>query len=298
MVIPAGAQVFITGLEGFTGRYLAAQLRRRDVRVSGIGLHGDPAQGVYAIDLRNQPALDRLMAELQPDHVVHLAARAFVDDRDLAEVYGVNIAGTRNLLHALAHAPRPPSQVILASSGAVYGNAPGMLDESAPLNPGNDYAISKMAMEHVARLWSDRLPITLARPFNYTGVGQDAKYVIPKIIAHFRRRAPRIELGNLDVWRDYSDVRAVTDAYIGLLGAGQPYRAVNICSGQETSLREIIDICEHLSGHQIEVAVNPAFVRANEVVRLCGDNRLLRQILPGWTPIALEQTLRWMLEAV
>lgn len=298
MVIPAGSHVFITGLHGFTGRYLARELTRREVRVSGLGSKDDPANDVHRVDLRDQDALARCLSALQPDYVVHLAARAFVGDRDAAEVYAVNVIGTRNLLQALTALPQRPRRVLVASSGAVYGNADtGVLCETAPLRPGNDYAISKLAMEHVARLWSEQLPITLVRPFNYTGVGQDRKYLIPKIVDHFRTRAPRIELGNLEVWRDYSDVRAVIDAYVGLLGSDEPCEVVNICSGQETSLREIIDICQSLSGHTIEVAVNPAFVRTNEVTRLHGDNRRLRSILPEWAPIPLEATIAWMLDA-
>ena len=206
---------------------------------------------------------------------------------------------TRHLLAALAQLPQPPARVLLASSANVYGNQTGgMLDESTPPQPANDYAVSKLAMEHMARLWMARLPITIVRPFNYTGVGQSADFLLPKIVAHFRRRAASIELGNLDVWRDFSDVRAVADAYCRLLDAPAAVGAtVNVCSGQSHSLREVIAMAEQITGHALAVQVNPAFVRANEVKTLLGNPARLHTLIGAdWANPLLQDTLRWMLE--
>jgi nucleoside-diphosphate-sugar epimerase len=294
----AGAHVLVTGLQGFTGRYLGAALRAAGARVSGTGRRDDEDAGVRAIDLRDAAALAAFCAETAPSHVAHLAARPFVGDSDVAAIYAVNVVGTRNLLAGLAALPVPPHAVLLTSSGAVYGTSEGaVFSENAPPVPGNDYAISKLAMEHTARLFMDRLPITIARPFNYTGCGQEPIYLIPKIVDHFRRRAPRIELGNLDVSRDFSDVRAVAAAYVGLLSTGRAGMTVNICAMRETALRDIVALCADLSGHRMDLAVNPAFVRQNEVRRLMGDNGRLRGLLPNWAPIALEDTLDWMLSS-
>ena len=170
-----------------------------------------------------------------------------------------------------------------------------MLDEQTPPAPANDYAVSKLAMEYMARLWCDRLPIVIARPFNYTGVGQAENFLLPKIVSHFHRKADTIELGNLDVWRDFSDVRAVVQAYRGLIEARPLGQTVNVSSGHTHSLREVIAKCTAITGHSIEVQVNPAFVRANEVKTLCGDNARLRGLVPGWQTPSLDETLGWML---
>ncbi|WP_137984288.1 GDP-mannose 4,6-dehydratase, partial [Pseudomonas viridiflava] len=92
-------------------------------------------------------------------------------------------------------------------------------------------------------LWHARLPLVITRPFNYTGVGQAENFLLPKIVSHFTQRESTIELGNLDVWRDFSDVRAVTSAYRGLLEARPLGKTLNVCSGVTHSLREVIEMC-------------------------------------------------------
>ena len=218
-------RVLETGLGGFTGRYVQAALEQRGWEVWGLGVQPAPAgaQRYLQADLLDGAALAHAVAQASPQAVIHLAAIAFVGHGDANAFYRVNLLGTRHLLAALAALPRPPARVLLASSANVYGNqTEGMLDESTPPQPANDYAVSKLAMEHMACLWAAHLPITIVRPFNYTGVGQPADFLLPKIVAHFRRRADRIELGNLDVWRDFSDVRAVADAYSRLIPLGRP----------------------------------------------------------------------------
>jgi len=170
------------------------------------------------------------------------------------------------------------------------------LNEKVPPAPANDYAVSKLAMEHMASLWKERLPIITTRPFNYTGVGQSEKFLLPKIVDHFRRRAAVIELGNIEVARDFQDVRFVANAYCRLLDADAVGQVVNICSGSAYSLTEVIRMMEEIAGYQIEVRVNPAFVRANEVARLVGSNRKLHELIGSLNIIPLQQTLRWMYE--
>lgn len=294
----AGKRALITGIHGFTGCYMAAELEANGYQVFGLGSHAGDEPGYHQVDLADAPALRALLASIQPDVVVHLAALAFVGHGDANAFYQVNLIGTRNLLEAIAACGKSPDCVLLASSANVYGNASaGMLDEAAAVAPANDYAVSKLAMEFMASLWLERLPIVIARPFNYTGVGQADNFLLPKIVAHFRRKAEKIELGNLDVWRDFSDVRAVVRAYRGLLEARPLGQTVNVCSGQARSLRDVIAMCQALTGHELPVEVNPAFVRANEVKTLCGDASRLRTLLGGWETVPLEDTLRWMLVA-
>lgn len=288
----AGRRVLITGASGFTGRYVIGRLREDGWEVVQLSVPGEAASGT--VNLLDRDALRASLQRLQPHAVVHLAAISFVAHGDAEEIYRVNVVGTRNLLEALAELPVPPSHVLLASSANVYGNAGGVLDEQAPLAPQNDYAVSKMAMEAMAQLWGERLPITIVRPFNYTGVGQSERFLIPKIVSHFQRRADVIELGNIDVSRDFYDVRQVAQVYARLLTLPASGEVYNVCSGVEWSLSQVIDTLRDLSGHDIKVQINPAFVRANEVKSLRGSNEKLDSVLGGLPSFDFSSTLNWM----
>jgi nucleoside-diphosphate-sugar epimerase len=279
-------RVLVTGLKGFTGRHLKSELEAYGHSVVGL-----------QCDLTDPKAVAAEVATVQPEAVAHLAGVAFVGHGDANAFYGVNLIGTRNLLEALSqHAPDVRS-ILLASSANVYGNrSEGVLSEDSTPDPVNDYAVSKLAMEHMANLWVENLPLFIVRPFNYTGVGQDEKFLIPKIISHFREKKAVIELGNLEVWRDFGDVRTVANAYRQLLEKCPIGETINICTGQTHTLREIIALCENITGHSIEIQVNPEFVRANEVRVLAGDNTCLTATIGDRQIYSLEETLRWMLQ--
>jgi nucleoside-diphosphate-sugar epimerase len=151
-------------------------------------------------------------------------------------------------------------------------------------------------MEHMAKTFSDRLPIVITRPFNYTGVGQGGQFLIPKLVDHYACKAMRIELGNLQVEREFNDVRMVCNAYLALLNQGQPGEAYNVCTGQTYTLQNVLNILTTVTGHKPDVQVNPAFVRANEVHRLCGNPNKLTTCTGPLSVYELSDTLQWMLE--
>ena len=301
MTVPSERPLaLLTGARGFTGCHLRGELERAGYRVLGVVQETAAGAGEIALDLRDRDAVLRALAPLAPAVVVHLAGIAQVAHGDAAALYQTNLLATRHLLEALAQGATLPRAVLLASSGNVYGNCGAeVLDESMAPRPANDYAVSKLAMEHMARLWMERLPIVIARPFNYTGVGQGEDFLLPKIVGHFRRGARVIELGNLHVARDFSDVREVVRCYRGLLDAPAAIgRTLNVCSGTLTALDEVLALMRDIAGYAIEVRVNPAFVRGQEVARLRGSNAHLRAVLgdaPGGIP--LRETLCWMFAA-
>lgn len=295
-----GVTVLVTGSEGFTGRYVASALAGRGYRVVGMDFVDRPGAPDYLrVDITDKGQVADAIASLRPRAVVHLASVAFVGNTDTRAMYLINVVGTRHLLEALAASGAGDKGVILAGSANIYGRheGGGAIAETAPANPMNDYAISKLAMEHTARLWSDCLPIAVTRPFNYTGVGQSELFLIPKIVAHFVRRSEYIELGNLDVSRDFSDVRFVAEAYAGLLAAEPWGRSVNICSGRSHSLQAILAMCEEISGHRVEVRQRRDLMRDNEIKDLRGDASLLESLgaVRGAPSPPLRETLRWMI---
>lgn len=295
----SSARILVTGLEGFTGRYVGAELRHAGYEVFGLSSKAD-GDTDNLVDLLDANALAQVVEKIRPQAVIHLAAIAFVAHGDTDAIYRTNIMGTRNLLSALASLPERPARVLLASSANVYGHAQGCegpLDELTALDPVNDYAVSKLAMEYMARTWAERLPVLFSRPFNYTGVGQSPQFLIPKIVDHFRRGERRIELGNMDVWREFADVRAVAWAYRRLLETHNEEDTFNICTGVTYSLREVIAMMQEIAGYSIEVSVNPAFVRSNEVQRLQGNGARLQARIGMLPSYSLRDTLRWMYQA-
>lgn len=296
------SRILVTGVDGFTGRHLTELLAKEGHEVIGISHSAitmpiEGLAGSHVGDLTDAHALNDILAKVRPDKVAHLAAIAFVSHGIVEDIYRTNVVGTRNLLEAIS-ATGGVEAVLLASSANIYGNrVSGAIDETVTPDPINDYAVSKLAMEFVARLYQDALPIIIARPFNYTGVGQATNFVIPKIVDHVRRKATTIELGNLDVARDFSDVRDVVLAYSMLLAdraaIGQVF---NICSGEAHSLRDVIAMIRDISSHDFEITVNPSFVRQNEVKILWGDRSKIEKMTGRRPTHLLHDTLRWMLD--
>lgn len=294
-------RVLITGVEGFTGRYVADLLARQGYEVHGTAHDGTSRDKtrtavLHSADLRDAERLTSLVKAIKPDCIIHLAAIAFVAHGDIDSIYATNVVGTRNLFAAADRLSSPP-RMLLASSANVYGNlVGGAISETATPDPVNDYAVSKLASEYVARLYRDRMAITIARPFNYTGVGQSLQFLVPKIVDHVKRKEAVIELGNIAVARDFSDVRDVASAYEALISnveaIGQTY---NICSGRAYSLDEVIRRIKRISGHDFAVRQNPAFMRQNEVDVLWGDRSKLAALTGEAPRFDLDETLAWML---
>jgi nucleoside-diphosphate-sugar epimerase len=282
-------KILLTGADGFTGRPFAKQAAAAGHEVAAL-----------RADLTDEVAVLEEVMAIEPDAVVHLAAISFVGHADQAAFYSVNVLGTTNLLDALVQLPRPPRRVLLASSANIYGNSEqSPLQETQPPAPVNHYAMSKLAMEYMSRTYIGRLNLIVTRPFNYTGPGQDPNFVIPKLAKHFAARAPSVSLGNLDVEREFNDIRLVCDAYLLLLAYGEPGEAYNVCSGKPYTLRHVIETFEQLTGHRMKVEIDPRFVRPNEVHRLCGNPDKLNRVasangIPLETP-SLRETLQSML---
>lgn len=278
-------KLLVTGADGFTGQHFVASARACGHEVVAL-----------QANLNDRDALIQEVAQVVPEAVVHLAAISFVGHADVSAFYDVNVIGTLNLLDALAALAQPPRSVLLASSANVYGNCEqSPITEAQPPAPVNHYAMSKLAMEYMARTYLDRLPSFFVRPFNYTGPGQAESFVIPKLVAHFARRAAAVELGNLDVEREFNDVRFVCEAYLQLLQKAKPGEVYNVCSGKPVTLKAVLALLSQITGHQLQVKVNPAFVRNNEVHRLCGSPAKLVGVVGGVTSPSLSDTLGWML---
>ena len=288
-------KALITGISGFTGTYLAADLSAAGYDVYGTSLHTTSDEKIFNVDLCDFKSLRNLIVRISPDVVFHLAAISFVNHENKEEIYRTNIIGTRNLLASLSEIKKIPDSVLLVSSANVYGsNSQGVVLESTLPSPVNDYAVSKLAMEYLAKIWEDKLPIFIVRPFNYTGIGQALDFVIPKIVEHYKQGCGEIELGNIDIARDFLDVRSVVKYYRKLIELAPTGKTINICSGKSTSIRDVLKMMRKIAGYEIEVNINTSFIRQKDIKSLCGSNQLLSNLVGENSPIGLSETLEWM----
>ncbi len=286
-------RILLTGGGGFLGRYLGPRLAAQGAELLTTSLQA--RAGVVALDLSDASACAALLADWQPQCIVHLAAQAFVGHGCEEDFYRVNVLATDHLLKAALQLPQAP-YVLVCSSANVYGRAAvDCIDESCPVQAINHYAISKLAMEYRLQAYTDRLPVAVVRPFNFTGPGQSRDFLVAKLVHHFAHREAAVSLGNLQVARDFSDVRDVAAA-VALLVEGRHTGLFNIASGTATPLLTIWDTLVELCAHRPRLLVDPALVRHDEIPRLCGDATRLRQ-RTGWQArIPLRQTLADMLQ--
>ena len=280
-------RALITGGTGFAGAHLAEHCRAEGDDVTAVAR----ATGVDLLDPR---ATRQAVADAGPDVVYHLAARAHVGRawEDPAGTLHDNLAMTSNLFDAV-RAEAPGATVVAVSSGEVYGRPLALpMTEDLPPRPQNPYAVSKAAVDLVARYTVDvhDLRVIVPRAFNHSGPGQEPIYAI----ASFARQAaagPRIVTGNPDARRDYTDVRDVVRAYRMLAAGGEAGEVYNVCSGRTASAAELVAELGEQTGQTIEHVVDPALVRAHEVMEVRGSAAKLNAAT-GWTPeIPLEQTL-------
>lgn len=285
--------VLITGLSGFTGKHLAESLTQAGWRIAGLGGKRLACEFDHLdADLNDTERLSAWIKQVQPSHVIHLAALAHVTGSDALSFYRVNVLGTESLLNAIKEAEVIVEKVIIASSANIYGNAiTSPISESNEPQPVNHYAQSKLTMETLVRKWFSRMPILVVRPFNYTGPGQSESFVFSKIVGAFARGEKELRLGNLDVSRDLSDVGFVVEAYSRLLTSDQCSQFINICSGRSISLLSVIDEMAQIAGYRPTIIVDPAFVREDEVKELYGSPAKLFDVVGEIDVPSLHDTL-------
>lgn len=281
-------RLLLTGGSGFVGQVLCGLVER------------EPAYNLQQcapslrMELRERESLLQGIEETRPDYVIHLAAQSFIPRalENPGETLEINLMGTLNLLEALRRA-KFRGRMLYIGSGDEYGLIEASklpVREDHPLRPRNPYAVSKAAAEMLCSQWAltEKMDIVMARPFNHIGPGQDERFAISAFarqLAEVRlgRKPARIEVGNLDVSRDFSDVEDVGRAYLLLLRKGRSGNVYNVCSGKEYRLKELLTKLVELAGVDVEIVIDPARQRPAEQIRMVGDCRRLRDHT-GWKP--------------
>lgn len=272
-------KVLITGIDSFTGKHLAKYLENVGYDIYGTSLN-TKGHKKYKCDISKKEDILNAISEVRPDYLIHLSGISFAAHGSLEDFYIVNTIGTTNILDSILELDLDIKKVILASSATIYGNqGVEVLDETLCPKPANHYGASKYSMECLSQGYFSKLPIIITRPFNYTGLGQAEHFLIPKIVKHFKEVKKDIELGNLDVSREFNSVEYVCEVYKRLIECDKHSEVVNICSNNGIKLLDIIDEMNQLAGYSINVKVNPQFVRKDEIKILTGSTKKLYSMI-------------------
>jgi nucleoside-diphosphate-sugar epimerase len=291
-------RILITGINGFTGVYLERRLQSEGYEVYGTVIDEPLKASHRRCDITHFEEIEAVIAEIEPEYVIHIAGISFPAEKNASLIYDVNVIGSDNLLRALKTQTQRPQKVILASSAAVYGNQDAaVLDETMCPHPVNHYGCSKLSMEHIAANYFEDFDTIITRPFNYTGIGQEKHFLIPKIVSHFKEKKRKIELGNLDVAREFNDIDYIVDCYSKLLRSDARSLSVNLASNHPVKLLDVIETMNEIAGYRIEVAVNPLFVRENEIPSLSGSTERLASLIDLDNRETLHKTLQTMYDA-
>jgi GDP-4-dehydro-6-deoxy-D-mannose reductase len=310
-------RALLTGISGFVGGHLTEHLVAEGDLVVGLCTSGRwPADLAHlARQARIEPfdiledgeaKLADLIRRKQPEVIYHLAAQSNPQASlaDPRATWALNFWGSFNLLEALKLSGQNP-RVVLVSSGVCYGNPPPELipvTEDCPLRPNNPYAASKAAVDllGIQHYLTHGSHVVVVRPFNHAGPRQSPRYVLAALAQQVAMveagRLPRVEVGNVDVIRDFTDVRDVVRAYRLLAAAGGPGEIYNLGSGSGTRIADAIEHLRSLANVPIEVHVDPAKVRPVDQPMLVADASKLRAAV-GWEPqYSIQKTLADMLD--
>lgn len=304
-------RLLVTGAGGFAGRWVVEAAHAAGHTVHGLVRAGAAAPALPATihqgDVADDAAMMRLVTEIAPEGIVHLAALSEpgVAEADPTRAYRVNVGGTLALLGAVrAHAPA--ARVVVVTSSEVYGairREELPVREDTPLRPVTVYGASKAAADIAAGQWARAygLHVVRARPFNHTGPGQRPAFVCSAIARQVAaveagRQPAELRVGNVDPVRDFGDVRDVAAAYLALLERGHAGEAYNVCTGEGASVAEVIALLRTHARVPMFARPDPSRRRALDVERIVGSRERITADT-GWTPrIPLADTLRDVLD--
>lgn len=287
-------RTLVVGATGFVGGYLV-----RELESAG---HSVVQANFPEFNLLNLEQVEKTVRDAAPDYVVNLAAVSSVGQswKDPLMTVDVNIKGSLHLLDSIQKFA-PKAKTLLIGSAEEYAPKDSPLKETDALEASNPYGITKVAQENFANLYRKKfgMQIVCTRSFNHTGVGQLLSFALPsfcKQVADMDRsgKPGKIYVGNLSVFRDFSDVEDVVHVYRMLLETENDYTVYNVGSGKAHSMRELLQMIIDLAKVQIEVVQDPKKMRPVDIPYLCADNSRVQKFFRGTD---IRETIRKMFSA-
>lgn len=302
-------KILITGATGFAGGHLIDHLLSLgDYEIYGTSRseHASVKEQVHflKVDLENKDEVKKLLSDIQPEEIYHLAAQANVPQsiKDPQGTFHTNIDSQLNIFDSLRELQLTSTKLLLISSGEVYGYVQPEdlpISENTQHRPANPYAVSKIAQDYLGFQYhlSYKMPIIRVRPFNHAGPGQAPAFVMAdfaKQVADIEkgRQEPLMRVGNMLAKRDFTDVRDMVRLYPLLLEKGTPGDVYNAGSGISHSAQEILDLLFSYSSVKIQVESDPAKMRPSDIPEIVADSTKVTRVT-GWKPeISFEQTVK------
>ena len=304
------SKYLITGVMGFVGRYFVEYLNQYDSNANICGVDMAPSCDMdieyKSLNLMDSAQIDKVIKTIKPDYIVHLAAMSSVAQswNEPANCFTNNMSAFLNIANSVRN-NNLGARILSVGSSEEYGIYDEPIKETFILHPKSPYSVARLSQEYMSKLYVDRfcMDIVMTRSFNHIGPRQSTRFVIPSFVEQLVNIASgkienKMMVGNIDVIRDFTDVRDVVDAYYRII-KNAPNRSVyNVCSGEGVKLRDIIDTTANNLGIKPNICVDPSRVRANEIPSVIGDNTKLKQEL-GWNrKYSLSQTIADMINHI
>ncbi len=297
----------ITGANGFVGKYFIEYLQEneKDAEIYGVDISDTCSSKITykQVDLNDRFATYKILEEIKPNYIVHLAAISSVAQswQDPAKCFLNNTGVFLNIADGVRELGIN-CRILSVGSSEEYGIYDEPMKEDFVLHPKSPYSVARLSQEYLSKLYVDyfKLDIVMTRSFNHIGPRQNPKFVIPSFVQQLvkisKNEQEELKVGNIDIVRDFLDVRDVVDAYYKILKNSKTREVYNVCSGKGVKLRDIIDTVSKQLNIAPKIVIDESRLRANEIMSVIGDNTKLKTKL-GWKQkYNLQETLKDMIK--